>query len=226
LQNRYESSEDFQNLADWIMRLKLPGAEPVQGFARAAFMPNKLILGPARMIEINIPDGVSSSYSGIIELAQNMSYVAVNCSSSSKVIGTSFWDFNRSGLEIPNLATPFTLLRDKVGIWSEFETGWDGEDGIPPPAVVVANAFDFIDLMEKSLAPIPSIYIAGDGEIGFRWTSDNARASVSFLDDGYVVGFCPEYLGFAAADVDGPYIPSQSNPAVSRLLDSIRVRFR
>ncbi|MCU4159544.1 hypothetical protein AiwAL_05435 [Acidiphilium sp. AL] len=222
---RFDTAANPQILAEWVRRLNLPGAEQVQGLPQAYFTSHESISSSATTIEINVSNGISMSSSEFIRIIQNKTYVTVSCSSRALVDDLTLPDFNMAWSEASDATTPFAIFRAKICAWSRLEIDWDGEDGVVPSSVVITHALDFIDVLEKSWMPVPSIYIAGDGEVGFRWTNNNARASVSFLDDGHIVGFCPEYCGLPAVEVDTPYISSQPNPLVTRLLASIRVRF-
>ena len=71
--------------------------------------------------------------------------------------------------------------------WANLPEDWDGEDGRAPSSGVICGAREMIDRLENAGAPIPEIYVAGDGEVGFRWAAGSFYASASFVDDGDVL---------------------------------------
>lgn len=81
-------------------------------------------------------------------------------------------------------------LADKVQSWIDLPTDWDGDDGVAPSSAVIDAAVAFAHYASYGGAPKPELYIAGDGEVGFRWTTGEDFASVAFLNDGHVVVYC------------------------------------
>lgn len=79
----------------------------------------------------------------------------------------------------------------KLDGWVKLEHGWDGEDGIPLGLGTAAAAKDFLVQAQGAELPCPEIYIAGDGEVGFRWRATGQLASIAFLDEGYIVAKVP-----------------------------------
>jgi hypothetical protein len=116
----------------------------------------------------------------------------------------------------------FNALRQKVIVWESLERDWDGDDGVPPPVVVRNNTKEFIEAMRINKVPHPTIYIAGDGEIGFRWKLGALTASVSFLSDGYVVGYCPGRVYKDSIDFDFIYARHRQNPVISTFFDALK----
>jgi hypothetical protein len=80
-------------------------------------------------------------------------------------------------------------LRARLTSWGELPAGWDGEDGIAPDKRTVNAALAFMHSAREASLPLPTPYIAGDGEIGLRWAKGDAFASVAFLGDGEMVIF-------------------------------------
>lgn len=80
------------------------------------------------------------------------------------------------------------ILKARVMRWAELPVDWDGRDGTPPSETVTSNALSFIDQASRFGATIPSPYVSGDGEIGFRWAKGDSFASVAFID-GDVVAY-------------------------------------
>ena len=86
-------------------------------------------------------------------------------------------------------------LRARVISWSGLKQGWDGEDGMAPSNRTIDAALAFMQSARATALPLPAPYIAGDGEIGFRWAKGDAFASVAFLDEGEVVIFMRDAQG-------------------------------
>src|ERR1700691_3003586 len=80
-------------------------------------------------------------------------------------------------------------LHNKLNKWELLPEDWDGYDSICPSNTVIKYCHDFLYQSQKYNIAVPEIYIAGDGEIGFRWNTD-LYASVSFLNDGNIIIFC------------------------------------
>lgn len=96
----------------------------------------------------------------------------------------------------------------KIDRWSRLPDDWDGEDGICPPKDLVNAARNFLCRI-RGRVPVPSSgYVAGDGEIGFRWKKDNGFASAAFLTDGHIVIFCRSPGSASALRADERYTPS------------------
>lgn len=82
----------------------------------------------------------------------------------------------------------WSALRGKVLGWQSLPQGWDGDEGLAPQAATVQAALNFMAIARGANLPLPQVYIAGDGEVGFRWARGDAFASIAFLDDGDMVG--------------------------------------
>lgn len=95
------------------------------------------------------------------------------------------WPANNANVVMMN----WGALRAKLSKWADLEPGWDGDDGIAPDPAVVDSGKAFLDLARAAGLPLPQSYIAGDGEFGFRWRGPAYYSSVSFLDDGHIVGY-------------------------------------
>lgn len=81
----------------------------------------------------------------------------------------------------------WAALRQRVSSWAELGDDWDGDNGHPPRAHVLHAADQFILNGERYGVAIPSPFIEGDGEVGFRWRGADHFGSVAFLEDGSVV---------------------------------------
>jgi hypothetical protein len=74
--------------------------------------------------------------------------------------------------------------------FSAFEFDWDGMGGSPPSKTVLAKAETSLKIMsELELPALPTLDIAGDGEISFNWDTGDFAASLSFLEDGSVLAY-------------------------------------
>lgn len=81
-------------------------------------------------------------------------------------------------------------LNASIDRWARLPLDWDGEEGIPPPRRCIFAARRWLNIFAAANLPHPSGYVAGDGEIGFRWRTEKGFASVSLLDDGTELAFC------------------------------------
>lgn len=95
-------------------------------------------------------------------------------------------------------------LESKVNRWSSLPDDWDGDGGVCPTREVVDAAKAFLKRARIVFLPVPQGYVAGDGEIGFRWRRGDAFASAAFLPDGHIVIFC-KAGGSPALRIDEPY---------------------
>ena len=93
--------------------------------------------------------------------------------------------------------------------WAALPAGWDGRGGYAPPREVVNAALDVAVALQAANVPAPEPFVAGDGEVGFRWRRGGRVASVCFLDDGCIVAYVPSEdgrepfrLDTAVADLD------------------------
>lgn len=85
----------------------------------------------------------------------------------------------------------YGTLFSKVGAWENLPHNWDGEGGAPLSERTTAAALDFLAIAQGAGLRPPTPYIAGDGEVGFRWRTDKGLASIAFLADGHIVGKVP-----------------------------------
>jgi len=97
-------------------------------------------------------------------------------------------------VDILNVASNPTILawsklQNRVESWTELDHDWDGDDGIPLSRTTADSAIAFLQSASLTTHPVPTPYIAGDGEVGFRWTAPGNFTSVSFLDDGHIVAY-------------------------------------
>lgn len=83
----------------------------------------------------------------------------------------------------------WSALQAKLSKWASLPNDWDGDDGIAPSTIAVANARLFLDAAAACGAPVPMPYIAGDGEVGFRWKKGDGYASAAFLSNGTILLF-------------------------------------
>lgn len=82
----------------------------------------------------------------------------------------------------------WSALQGRIKSWADLPSGWDGLEAATPSGATVSAATSFMATARDRRLPLPQPFIAADGEIGFRWAKGNSFASVSFLDDGSVVG--------------------------------------
>ena len=92
-----------------------------------------------------------------------------------------------SGATLSTKAASWGRLRARLAAWAELPADWDGDDGEAPTSSAIAGAGSFLRELERRGAPLPRPFIAGDGEIGFRWSKGDAFASVAFTR-GQVLG--------------------------------------
>ena len=83
----------------------------------------------------------------------------------------------------------YGTVQAKIEAWSKLPDDWDGNDGQAPAGFVIDHAVMVLSLLQVHKIPAPSPYVAGDGEVGFRWQTDRGFASISFLSDKHLVGF-------------------------------------
>ncbi|KRB87701.1 hypothetical protein ASE22_23640 [Sphingomonas sp. Root720] len=96
-------------------------------------------------------------------------------------------------------------LNRSIDRWAVLPDDWDGEDGSAPPEVAVSAAREFIKRIRGGPIPAPKGYVAGDGEIGFRWTDGRLLASAAFPADGHIVIFCSAVGSFPTVRIDAPF---------------------
>jgi hypothetical protein len=113
-------------------------------------------------------------------------------------------------------AMAFGALQSKIDLWADLDEDWDGAGGVAPPHQVVSNATTFLNEAERAGVKLPQVYVAGDGEVGFRWTRDAAFASVSFLPDGNIVAFARS-AGSDSLRMDEPAMMADLKPLFARL---------
>lgn len=107
------------------------------------------------------------------------------------------------------------LARD-IARWRTLPDDWDGEGGARPSANVLDAARDFLRRAHAAGVPLPQPFIAGDGEVGFRWRRNGAFASAAFLPDGHMVAVCD--LPGQAVRLDQPYAADLDLSALYRAL--------
>lgn len=98
----------------------------------------------------------------------------------------------RQSLQIFTVSTPYLawqVVRNQLERWKKLPADWDGSDGVAPSQSVIAAASAFVDRVQSAGVTAPVPYVAGDGEVGFRWAKDNHFASVAFLEDGNIVAY-------------------------------------
>lgn len=69
--------------------------------------------------------------------------------------------------------------------YRNLDDGWDGEGGKAPLDTAISEALAFIDLLPLGVR-IPKTTVAGDGEVGFYWKTDDSFIDVSFYGDGNI----------------------------------------
>lgn len=100
------------------------------------------------------------------------------------------------------------VLKARIIRWEALPDDWDGNEGVAPPKVAAGNAKLFVDAAKHAGAPLPSPFISGDGEIGFRWGRGDGFASVAFIDD-HVVVFARQPNSVEVLKFDRPYAAVQ-----------------
>lgn len=102
--------------------------------------------------------------------------------------------------------------------WSLLTDGWFDERSKAPSRELLDNAREFISkIVRVRLAP--EAYIDPDGEVGFRWKSEKGFASISFLQDGDIVGAIRSNSDGILLEVDTPFIFWKSYFEFMRTLD-------
>ena len=101
--------------------------------------------------------------------------------------------------------TPWEALDSKLMAWKTLPDDWDGEDGVAPSEGMVAAARNFLIAVRGIGLSAPTPFIAGDGEIGFRWERGGCCASADFLPDGHIVAFSRTVPDQAPIAIDQPY---------------------
>lgn len=81
-------------------------------------------------------------------------------------------------------------LKASIDRWAKLPYDWDGVDSFPPPQKSIFAARRMLNIFSSANLPYPCGYIAGDGEIGFRWQTAKGFASLSLLEDGTELAFC------------------------------------
>jgi hypothetical protein len=97
----------------------------------------------------------------------------------------------------------YGVVRNRVDEYARLPDDWDGYGGCAPNANVISAAKDVLRYLERAGVSAPASYVAGDGEVGFRWNTARGFASISLLEDGHLVGFA-QPQGAAAYMVDEP----------------------
>jgi hypothetical protein len=78
-----------------------------------------------------------------------------------------------------------SLLASEVTAYRGLKAGWDGDDGVAPSGEAIADALSFIRLLPLR-ARLPKPMVAGDGEVGFYWKSDDCYIDVGFFGNGTI----------------------------------------
>ena len=120
---------------------------------------------------------------------------------------------------VPGHRESWHIVNRLLNKWATLKPDWDSEGGIAPSEHVIANAKSFVSsLMKNGILP-PNPFVAGDGEVGFRWAQGARLASVAFLNDGCVVAFCH------SPTMTQPYTldePTSEDHDLSLLLNNLR----
>jgi|SRR5579863_1668666 len=95
-------------------------------------------------------------------------------------------------------------LMHSIDRWELLPVDWDGDDGIPPPKRSASAARRFLNAFASATLPPPSGFVAGDGEIGFRWRTVRGFASISLLCDGTTLAFCRVGLSNNPLRIEAP----------------------
>ena len=107
-----------------------------------------------------------------------------------------------------------------VSAWRHLPSDWDGEDTSLPDSADFAHLERFVSLARVSGVRSPSPFIAGDGEVGLRWSEGEAFASVAFLDGGRILGYCESFEGREATRLDA-FKPT--NERLDQFINSLRL---
>lgn len=118
----------------------------------------------------------------------------------------SQWSAVRGAITWGSLASRYAWgrLRSDLQRWQTLPDDWDGDGGIAPSSATLADGRAFLDALEAGNAPPPSLGVAGDGEIEFKWTKEDGFASVSFLSDGHLVAYVRPPQGSGSIEIDEP----------------------
>lgn len=115
-------------------------------------------------------------------------------------VGQLDLDFVRTSVEAQLIGTvsgasrivgaPPTAGRDRrlaelLSVRQNMTRHWTAEDGIVPNSLAFRDAATFITLIPP-LAPEPSIFVSGDGEVGFSWSLTDAFVEVAFRGDDQI----------------------------------------
>ncbi|WP_228241070.1 hypothetical protein [Aurantimonas coralicida] len=101
-------------------------------------------------------------------------------------------------------AITWSMIRQSVEGWRTLPEDWDGNDGVGPSEEVIQAALRFLDAARQSLLRAPQPFVAGDGEVGFRWERGGSFGSVSFLDDGSIIAYVRAANGEPPFRLDKP----------------------
>ena len=121
---------------------------------------------------------VSATLTGALVL------LAVNAVEPSAAKAAS-WATTESAISLPRAPDARSTLVSQIVDYRYMPENWDGEGGHGPSVAAINEAINFLDLLPLgALAPRSSV--AGDGETGFYWRTENDFIDVSFYGDGTI----------------------------------------
>lgn len=123
-------------------------------------------------------------------------------------------------IKLSSLDDMWSGLHRSLSRWAFLPADWDGEDGTAPPSKSVQNAGDFLGKLQRLNIEAPEGFVAGDGEIGFRWRSNSAFASAAFLPDGHLVATA-RVRKKPVVKIDAPYTKAMDLSAFFKALSKI-----
>ena len=128
-----------------------------------------------------------------------------------------FYKTERTKLDIVSrhveyASADWCALFDSLERWGKLPYDWDGENGRCPPVQSTKAARTFLQLLRLLGVRRPAGYVAGDGEIGYRWKGvDGQFASAGFLADGHCVGLVKSKK--STFKIDDPFNKALQNTA-------------
>lgn len=63
----------------------------------------------------------------------------------------------------------YSILMNKLDLYSLLENGWDGYSGLPPKQEVINTSKSILKYLLNASIVAPQIMLSGQGEIGFYW---------------------------------------------------------
>ena len=85
-------------------------------------------------------------------------------------------------------------LLETLDDYALLEDGWDSDGAPPINPQSIMSARLLVKQLSTTNIPAPTIYISGDGEIGFNWRSGIKVASVSWLHEGRTILYLHDFV--------------------------------